>query len=367
MTLQVKRPFEVKERYTKIPNAFLRDSEIWAHPGAARAYLLLLSIGPTRTFDNADGLAAYLGFSGRAFRSILSKMRLLGLIEGGQAQGTIVLKSVEELVEEDPFPEFDEPVVEPEPEKLIIAEVEEQPNRKPTGLSQKDRWELIKEAWNKHKPECYLQLDGAVNTPLFIAIETQSKRLGVDRDDYDAFIGAVLRGAGQDDWWSTKDMSATKVFGFGADLDDKKFLNVEKLYQLGTKATRKEKAISIKQEEIAKRNEAEIAMYQAKEEADRAQAAKAKAEAEMIVKAWARLAPEGLNDLGTGWLSVKMIHMNLGVTEDIPTFLERCFSVYTGYATTLSELTTPQLALSKRRVQETTLAELYKLWQATHK
>lgn len=366
MTLQVKRPFEVKERYTKIPNAFLRDSEIWAHPGAARAYLLLLSIGPTRTFDNADGLAAYLGFSGRAFRSILSKMRLLGLIEGGQAQGTIVLKSVEELVEEDPFPEFDEPVAEPEPEKLIIAEVEQQPKRESTGLSQKDRWELIKDAWNKHKPESYLRLDGSVNTPLFIAIETQSKRLGVDRDDYDAFIGAVLRGAGQDDWWSTKDMSATKVFGFGADLDDKKFLNVEKLYKLGTKQARKQEAIANSEDLAAKRRAAEIAEYERMEEQQRIGGEKILALADSVREPWAKYAPEGLNDIGMFWPFIQRTHLHLGIKEDIATFLERCFSVYNGEATTLDELVC-RASVKPDRVHETLLAQLYKNWQATRK
>jgi hypothetical protein len=100
-------------------------------------------------------------------------------------------------------------------------------------MSQADRWEAIKLAWNTHKPEGYMQLDGRVNLPLLIAIETQTKRLKIDRDDYDTFIGAVLRGAAADDWWSAKSMKASSLFGFSANIPDAKFENVEKLYRSG--------------------------------------------------------------------------------------------------------------------------------------
>ena len=119
-------------------------------------------------------------------------------------------------------------------EQYIAQEVAEQPKRRSTGLTQKDRWELIKAAWNEHKPESYLQLDGRVNLPVLIAVETQSKRLGVDRDDYDAFIGAVLRGAKADPWWGAQSLKISNVFGFGAELDDKKFENVERLHKAGS-------------------------------------------------------------------------------------------------------------------------------------
>lgn len=116
-------------------------------------------------------------------------------------------------------------------EPTIQDEVEDQGKRKHT-MTQKESWELVKKGWNKDKPEAWLRLDGAMNLPVMIALETHTKRLGIERPDYERFVAQLCRGAGTDAWWSRQTMKASSVFGFSK-VSDKKFENVEKLYKLG--------------------------------------------------------------------------------------------------------------------------------------
>lgn len=115
----------------------------------------------------------------------------------------------------------------------IEEEIQEQVKRKHT-MTQKEAWELVKTEWNKFKPDPWFRLDGGVALPWFIALETQAKRLKVDRPDYGAFVGQVCRGAAADEWWSKRDMKFTSVFGYGS-IKDRQFENVEKLYKAGSK------------------------------------------------------------------------------------------------------------------------------------
>lgn len=116
-------------------------------------------------------------------------------------------------------------------EETIQEEVEEQARRK-HSLKQEDVWPKVKEAWNKFKPESWMRLDGKLQLPLFIALETQAKRLKIEREDYAKFVGQVCLGGTVDPWWSKQTMKATGVFGMGK-VKDTKFENVEKLYKLG--------------------------------------------------------------------------------------------------------------------------------------
>ena len=127
----------------------------------------------------------------------------------------------------------------PQQEKLptINDEVEDKPKRK-HKITQKEAWELVKEGWNKNKPETWMRLDGSVNLPVYIAFETQAKRLGVERELYGEFTAQVCRGATADPWWSKQAMKASSVFGFSK-VTDKKFENVEKLYKAGSKVEKK--------------------------------------------------------------------------------------------------------------------------------
>ena len=115
-------------------------------------------------------------------------------------------------------------------EETIQHEIEDQPKRK-HSISQKEAWALVKAAWNKEKPEAWLRLDGSMNLPVMIALETHAKRLGIERENYGSFVGQVCRGATADSWWSTYNAKASSVFGFSK-VTDKKFENVEKLYKL---------------------------------------------------------------------------------------------------------------------------------------
>lgn len=219
--------------YTQVPNEVLKhpiwtsgDKPTWA---ALVALIQLYRVADAR-FDGLEALAGAMGYEYNSLRKHFPIWTKSGLVrrDGSNfelypfADGSELPEHVAEQATE-------------QVDKGIAEEIAEQPKRESTGLSQKQRWAMIKEAWNEHKPSGYMQLDGSVNLPLLIAIETQTKRLKVDRDDYDAFIGAVLRGAKADAWWADKDFKATAVFGFGAELDDKKFENVEKLYKAGLK------------------------------------------------------------------------------------------------------------------------------------
>ena len=115
--------------------------------------------------------------------------------------------------------------------ETIQDEIDEAPKRK-HNMTQKESWELVKKGWNKDKPEAWLRLDGSMNLPVMIALETHTKRLGVERENYEAFVAQVCRGAQADTWWSKQNMKASSVFGFSK-VTDKKFENVEKLYKAG--------------------------------------------------------------------------------------------------------------------------------------
>lgn len=224
-------PDEIPGGFLRLPHSIVEHD--WGTDTSAALALIriwnLLDKPSNRYYDNWRDLANKLGTSQsnlvnrhkpnwikHGFARVDKSQNLYLLLPDGEAVAVQVAEPVD---------------------KGIAEEIADQPKRESTGLNQKDRWKLIKDAWNKHKPVGYMQLDGSVNLPLLIAIETQTKRLKVDRDDYDGFIGAVLRGAKADAWWAEKDFKATAVFGFGANLDDRKFENVEKLYRAGLKIT----------------------------------------------------------------------------------------------------------------------------------
>lgn len=216
--MELLKDFDVSGEFTKVPNCLTRpDHPLWKFPGAMQLYLQLLSLSPRKGLEGQQHLANLLGINLPALRKNLARLRDLGFVTD---EMTLSLPGGKAA-----------PVC--EPEKLIAQEVAAKPKRKPTELSREDRWEKIKKAWNDNRPETYVSLKGGVNLPLYLAIETHTASLEIDRDDYDTFIGAVLRGAKADPWWAEKDFKATAVFGFGTELEDRKFENVEKLYRAG--------------------------------------------------------------------------------------------------------------------------------------
>lgn len=219
MLINVPKP---EGSFALIPRSVIENGVLWdKNAKAVELYCLLLAMG-SRRFENYQHLANTIGGSwtprsiGKHFRSL----RGWGLI--------IETKEGFDLREE-----VTEAPKATKRETSIAEEVQEQPKRKLSGLTAKQRKELIKEAWNKHRPDNCMQMDGAMPEPLFIAIQTQTKRLGLDPDDYDGFIGAVLLGIKNDSWWSQRQIKPSMVFGWTANIEDKKFRNTEKLYKAG--------------------------------------------------------------------------------------------------------------------------------------
>lgn len=208
--------YEVPDgQYTQVPNALLACD----HLSASHKVTWMQLASACRNGRSHDSLnsitriATHIGQDPANFRTAVSRLAKAGGIIKEQDEWTLVIPSEEA------------------PEPTIQDEIEEAPKRKHT-LTQKEAWVLIKNGWNKAKPENWLRLDGSLNLPVYIAFETQAKRLNIEREDYERFTAQVCRGASADQWWSNQNMKASSVFGFSK-VTDKKFENVEKLYKAG--------------------------------------------------------------------------------------------------------------------------------------
>lgn len=211
-----------ESRFTCVPNELITcDLE----PVQKLAWIQLASLcrnGKSPDFARRiAGMAEELNFSEQALRKMANKLAALGAVKKEDGNLVLVIPSAEEIEKEE--------------DKSISNEIQEQAKRKPSGVDQAAAWELIKEAWNKEKPDPFFRLDGKVQLPQFIAFESQAKRLGIERPDYGKFAAQTLRGACVDEWWSKREMKISGVFGYSAKIPDAKFTNVEKLYKLGGK------------------------------------------------------------------------------------------------------------------------------------
>lgn len=184
------------------------------------------------------------GISGELPRGCRQASEALGLEYGSFVKAVKRLRTAGGLVEEDDCWRLVVPdqritaAIKPaqELQPSIAREVQQQERRKPSGIKAKDSWQAMREAWNKEKPEAWTDFGASFNNPVFIAIETQAKKLGIERSGYAGFVAEVCRGAGADNWWKERTMKPSNIFGLGVEIDDKKFLNVEKLRNLGKKA-----------------------------------------------------------------------------------------------------------------------------------
>ena len=211
-----------ESKFTCVPNELITcDLE----PAQKIAWIQLASLcrnGKSPDFARkVAGIAKELGISEQALRKMANKLASLGAVEKEDGDLVLIVPTAEDIEKEE--------------DKSISNEIQEQAKRKPSGVSQNEAWELIKEAWNREKPDPFFRLDGKVNLPAFIAFESQAKRLGIERPDYGKFTAQVLRGASNDDWWSQREMKISGIFGYSAKIQDTKFTNVEKLYKLGGK------------------------------------------------------------------------------------------------------------------------------------
>ena len=184
--------------FTQVPNNLLSCEHL--NPNDKITWMRLASLcrnGRSHSSIRTRGdIAKALGINFKTLESGLRRLKKNGglVVEDGEIVLTIP--------------------TEPAPEPTINDEIDDQPKRK-HSMTQKEAWELVKKGWNKNKPEAWMRLDGSVNMPLMIALETQTKRLEIERPDYERFVGQVCRGGGADSWWSKQTMKASSVFGFG--------------------------------------------------------------------------------------------------------------------------------------------------------
>jgi hypothetical protein len=224
MELRTPKP---TKNFTIIPNELLHSS---LSNATRSTWLMIASVARDGYFNDGRGMAYVAELYGIPYTTFISRVQRLkaaGGLVGNQHKCELIIpggtvEPVEEEVEEE--------------EATIAEEIEVQPKRKPSGVTQKESMAQIKEAWNANKPEAFMLLDGKMHPSLFIAIETQAKRLGIERPDYGEFVGEVLRAAQVDPYWSVADMKPSRLFGWGTDIGDNKFRNVEKLYRSPVKA-----------------------------------------------------------------------------------------------------------------------------------
>lgn len=219
MELRTPKP---TKNFTIVPNELLHSSL----SNATRAtWLMIASVARDGYFSDSRGMAYVAELYGIPYSTFISRVQRLkaaGGLTGNQHKCELIIpgaaaESIEEPIEEE--------------EPTIAEEIEVQSKRKPSGVTQKESMAQIKEAWNANKPEAFMLLDGKMHPSLFIAIETQAKRLGIERPGYGEFVSEVLRAAQVDPYWSVADMKPSRLFGWGTDIGDNKFRNVEKLYK----------------------------------------------------------------------------------------------------------------------------------------
>ncbi len=212
----------IEGNFTRIPNEALDDNSLtdsefrlWCRMLRQIKGKLPANLGDTKAANKA------LGISDRTSRSLRNKLVKKGYLytDGGLTYVTI------------PADDF-QPV-----EDQLIDEVIEAPNRKPSGISEKDAMAMISEAWNENKPESYISCTKRLRPEAFWAVETQAKRLKIERPGYGKFVKQVMKGATQDEWLNKQTWKIHNMFGWFDPkvraIDDKKVVRVEELYKRG--------------------------------------------------------------------------------------------------------------------------------------
>ena len=203
--------------FTKVLNSVTFDDSLTAHEYQQWVRLLAVQQGKDATvFVTVQELADKIGVKLDVFRKRNQELRRKGYLQGGRGELLVTIPAEDFVVKE----------------QSIAQEESAKPKRKPTGLSQADRKTLIKESWNKYKPDWCAPLSGNIAPPLYFAIEAQTKHLEHDRDDYDGFMKRICASLAESRFWrdeATKPVKAHGVFGWGTP-DDKKFRNCQGLY-----------------------------------------------------------------------------------------------------------------------------------------
>ena len=209
----------ISESWAKNPRCYL--------PLAKRdkgAYVLLqhlLSLEGHERINNQGHLANLCGYKLDNFRKYFTKLVNHGVLRT-DGDDVLILPYEEG--------EREEQVAPPEA-KTIIKEVDAEPRRQSTGMSEKDRQAMLVKAWNEHKPENMESME-RMHPSVYIALMAHTKFLKVDRDS-DQWLRRVFTAMKASDYWQkAKGLKAWNVFGFG-EPKDKQFQMVSRLYNEG--------------------------------------------------------------------------------------------------------------------------------------
>lgn len=232
-----------KSAFTRVPNEVITSD---LSDGEFRFWVRLLSAlkGETEiVYQNAAEAAEALGMKVDNFRLRRRALKAKGYIA---EKGRTVVITI-------PDADFVPKPVVPEEEECSIAFEQRKAKPRKSTLKKPERKTLMKEAWNSHLPEneLWIKLEGTIPEPAYAAIEAHTKFLEIDRDDYDAFIGQVIRGAQIDPYWSTRRKTNVKLWSLFGWVEyfkgekgpgDQTFRRVKELYNLGATTKAKEKA-----------------------------------------------------------------------------------------------------------------------------
>ena len=239
--------------FTKVPNEVI-DSDLTNAEFRLWVKMLAdLKGEPERVFHNVKQAAETYGMKPDAFRDQRRGLKAKGFISGDAGRMVVTI----------PAPDFKPTEVVAEAELCSIAVEQKQQAKRKATLKKAERKTLIREAWNKHKldNDLWIALEGSLPEPAYNAIEAHTKFLQLDRDDYDAFIGRVLRGAAVDPFWSQKRKSAVKLWSIFGWVEyhtndkgptDAMFRRVKELYRLGGTSEAKDKAFDGSDEAFVK-------------------------------------------------------------------------------------------------------------------
>ena len=222
--MRVLRPDDSSDGFTRVPNALF---SLNLTPAMERAWIRLASLDRgdfSLDYRNLESIAAAIGYNRSALFRVMKDMREAGLIaKTNDDYHLLIPANVERKVKP-------EPVV--EEVETIQEELAKEPRRVNT-MSEADAKKIFVETWNEFKPASYMEERKSMNPATWIAVELQAKRLKVKREDYAEFVKSVCRGLKADDWWNQKTFKVSNVFGYSANIEDKKFQSVEKLWKSG--------------------------------------------------------------------------------------------------------------------------------------
>lgn len=232
----IKTGLNPKSGFTRIPNTALDDHNLTAHELLLWIRLLSLASGGEFVAKNATHAAELCNVGVDVFRDRRRSLVKKGYLASTNKEICLIVPNQGIEIKSSPMLE----VAQEEKQSNIAEEISVQPNRKPSGISQADASIAVVKAWNSNKPDGYMECPSKLHPSTFIAIETQAKRLGIERSEYADLVKRVLKGCTQDDWWKERvGIKVNNIFGFGAHPEDKKFQNVEKLYKIGSKVADK--------------------------------------------------------------------------------------------------------------------------------